>query len=1391
MPAATRAAADKGQSKDLFTESFLKSEKAVKMMAEEAEAAGGPLVAGREQVRESLERVSERAAGWNEKALRTRLIEPVLDALGWKGCHYPEPPVDIKPHAKFADYALFANAEACQDGIRDSKMVPGAKVLAWMEAEPWRQEFGESRVEKRPKRVIHPEAQIRDYILLPQSQWPVKWGILTNGRVWRLYHHKTVPRAYYEINLEAAVGDEELWRRFFLFFRREGLADGGFLERLLEENERARTELSKHLKNAVYDALEQVAQGFLDHPDNRLIRDDATLEEIRWGSFILLYRLLFILFGEYHGLLPRDNPAYRLHSLEKMIEEIGEREPERPALGTQRVSARWDALRRLFDTINRGDKAMGVPEYNGTLFEKEALGPRLLDDAAIKIADGWVERALWFLTRDQNGKRLDFGELGSRDVALRELGSVYEGLLEQQVRCAGEDMVWVRIEKGKKGEKALTHAEAKEHDQSRWGKAIPAGTVYLETSRGERKATGSYFTPGYIVDYIVEQTVGPLADEAAKKVEGERKRVDRELANLRRRAKGKPDSHDDAKKLKQREKEAPLEVLEPYLSLMVLDPAMGSGHFLVGAGDFLTDRILGDPNRMPPATNGAEGERAAVRRVVVERCLYGVDLNPLAVELAKLSLWIWSAQRDRPLCFLDHHLRCGNSLIGARLADLGQPPVMSKARGRSGASPLHSAPSPYPSPTEGGGKVKGQVVTPVLPFGERLEHDMRYAVEQVWWIEHAPSDNARAVHEKEEILRTKIEPERLRYKRLADLWCAFWFLEPLRRERKPAVPLGPGDFLAVRDSITSGTEKGLPKDLVRRLKRVDEIARDKHFFHWELEFPEVFFDHSGKPLENPGFDAVIGNPPWLGVRTGEIEPRLTEFVRSQGRAFGQFDIAALFLEDACERAQRGGWVGMVVPKRIGTNETYSTLREHLVVSRRLTAAVDLGVAFEGVDNDVLTLVSGPQSADRLCVFGKRLGGETLAFWDVPSDLARRIPFHILPLNSEPAAAVLAAHITEANIVGLGHLCSIVRGAECGMNHPAVTREAGPGVLALLDHLDVDRYHVAPSGWYLDASRIAASAMKSPSLYRRVPKLLVRFLSARLVVALDETGYASTNLLYHLHPTADARFLCAVLSSAVLSFWYQTTFQNEEIKFPHVQKSHLERLPIRRIALTTPKGERERLAREGKGLCEGWVAAWGPSAPLRTTGGARKGEILRFAQNDKGEAGGAALRPYGDFLRSPVGRWLEKRLPNKANGSPDSEKEQSDVVHDLLAHLAEQMIEMNKQKQAEVKRFLGWLEREIKRPVDELKQKTKIKDYHKGSFEGLLDALRANDAALGRIASRSFFQEDLRREFEESVGVLTPLKERIGATDRLIDLVVYRLYGLTEEDVEVVEGRTER
>ena len=160
-------------------------------------------------------------------------------------------------------------------------------------------------------------------------------------------------------------------------------------------------------------------------------------------------------------------------------------------------------------------------------------------------------------------------------------------------------------------------------------------------------------------------------------------------------------------------------------------------------------------------------------------------------------------------------------------------------------------------------------------------------------------------------------------------------------------------------------------------------------------------------------------------------------------------------------------------------------------------------------------------------------------------------------------------------------------------------------------------------------------------------------------------------------------------------------------------------------------------------------------------------------------------PKGNFLVLQDGpNWKYDRKTKTGKGKCP---EKSDVVHDLLAWLAEQMIEMNKQKQEETKRFLSWLDTEIGHQVDDLNRKTKIRDYHGNDFDSLLSALQANDKLINRIAHRSEFQNDLGREFDQSMKTLEPLKARIAATDRLIDLIVYRLYGLTEEEVAVVEG----
>jgi hypothetical protein len=162
--------------------------------------------------------------------------------------------------------------------------------------------------------------------------------------------------------------------------------------------------------------------------------------------------------------------------------------------------------------------------------------------------------------------------------------------------------------------------------------------------------------------------------------------------------------------------------------------------------------------------------------------------------------------------------------------------------------------------------------------------------------------------------------------------------------------------------------------------------------------------------------------------------------------------------------------------------------------------------------------------------------------------------------------------------------------------------------------------------------------------------------------------------------------------------------------------------------------------------------------------------------------------YADDKHADILAQVEACLPKDEAGNFIAEQEKLDVVHDLLAFLAERMLEMNKQKQTEVKGFLGWLESYLGAKVEDLTPKTKLQGYYEHDYESFLAVLKKNGKKLAIDPARREPAETLRAEFEGSVGKLGPLRERIRLTDDLIDAIVYRLYGLTEEEIGIVEGR---
>ncbi|MFH1623625.1 MAG: hypothetical protein ABID54_00525, partial [Pseudomonadota bacterium] len=598
----------------------------------------------------------------NEPQLRKDFLDKAFEILGWT--IDVEPPTPPGGRSKRPHYALFHSEADLTIARKGTDEEYFKKVLCIGEAKRWGRPL-DRKIEVDPEDPQNPSLQISSYLWLTGA----KWGILTDGRYWRLYEREASKRVdiFYEIDLDDLIekGTKDDFKYFYLFFRQRAFPD--FLEKVSRESVDYAEGVGEELKENVYLALKTLAEGLVKTRGGNL--SEADLKAIHDNSVILLYRLLFILYAEHRGLLPvEDNQLYReTYSLDALKKEIAFR-LDRGEPVPASTHGYWYKLGKLFETINVGNTELGVPPYNGGLFNPGKH--KFLDEH--RVGDSYIVKAIDLLSRSHNGAFIDYGSL-----EIRHLGSIYEGLLECKLRIAKEDIVPVR-EKGE--EVFIPFEEAQKARKKIKGKEIVRkDDVYLVTDRGGHKATGSFYTPRYIAEYIIENTLAPIVERIYKetewahnirKTDGHFDQLFKEIVDERRN--GEKENllrlwnviRDNQERrdfllnlLDGAEPSHGYDPVERILQLRILDPAMGSGHFLVGATDFLARELLkalsGDPlvkpskNVLIREASGIYGRRGPeeedirwARREVVERCIFGVDLNPLAVELAKLSLWL-------------------------------------------------------------------------------------------------------------------------------------------------------------------------------------------------------------------------------------------------------------------------------------------------------------------------------------------------------------------------------------------------------------------------------------------------------------------------------------------------------------------------------------------------------------------------------------------------------------------------------------------------------------------------------------------------------------------------------------------------------------------------------
>ena len=563
----------------------------------------------------------------NEASTRKELIDKIVEKLGFSYIPNITFPVG---HKQEPDYILYTD-EATKNSVLDKNTsAQYSSAISLIEAKRFQHPLGTVSKHETPGRFPH--QQVRDYLqsATDQSGKPYfNWAILTNGNIWRLYCRNAHPDSYFEFNFGAGIYSLENFSLFITLFRLSAFIKNSEgrcpLDYLRNEALQHQSVLEDDLRKRIFNILTQLANGFYQRTENKINKNE--LNKLYENCLIFLYRLLFVLYAEGRGLLPVKpygttgaNINYRdRYSLQRLLPKL-----KNPLnFASSEFTKLYEDMLELFHLIN-GDqpsrnRACDVPRYNGGLFDPKKysllenwrIGEKTLANVLRRLVSANIPKGVG------EQESFDFKEtVDYADLEVRQLGSIYEGLLEKHLELENE------------------HLE-------------------LKGDKAERKATGTYYTPDYIVQYIIENTLGPLCKEIEKSPE---------VQNARK--KGLKDNS----------------FAKAVLKLNILDPAMGSGHFLVRATEFLADEIVYHPTtalqfeKVSPGLSQEQEEIAYWRRRVVESCVYGVDLNPLAVELAKLSLWLTCISTKRPLSFLDHHLRPGNSLIGAKLRELGGLP---------------------------------------------------------------------------------------------------------------------------------------------------------------------------------------------------------------------------------------------------------------------------------------------------------------------------------------------------------------------------------------------------------------------------------------------------------------------------------------------------------------------------------------------------------------------------------------------------------------------------------------------------------------------------------------------------------------------------------------------
>lgn len=887
----------------------------------------------------------------NEATTEGDLVWPILRLLGWRD-FLTQQNLSAAGRVDVPDGLLFIDSEA--------------KEAANHHPEEWRRyEFGAAVLEsKRWGRALDraegrkgadrdtPSTQLLRYLrrIDDLTNGRLRCGILTNGAKWRLYFSgaRSTIDDYLELDLSRILSldpdlvdtgvtdaDRDHWLAVFVAmfsrtaFERASDTEPSFHDSARRDaafyEERVAKSLSEKVFGTLYPSLGKAVAAAAPA--------DTPLDDVRQATLILLYRLLFVLYAEDRGLLPVKDRRFDDYALRIARIDVGQRKDAGDAFSAVARNY-WNRFADLATMIDKGDSSVGLPPYNGGLFNADAT-PLL---ASIALPDAVMAEAIDILSFEQSGGRRRF--INYRDLSVQQLGSIYERLLEFELTRDAD------------------------------------GAVDVRPNIFARKNSGSYYTPDELVLLILDQTLAPLIEDALDGFKAA-------LAAL------KPKDSEDYR-IAQLQKTDPAQAIT---RLKVCDPAMGSGHFLVSLVDHLTNHALdaveearalardvAELDYESPVSEEIRRVRATIRhnadeagwsvseeqlddpqlvkRMVLKRCVYGADKNPMAVELAKVALWLHTFTVGAPLSFIDHHLAAGDSLFGLWVRD-----ALDRA-GKGGGLFLHE---PLNNAQRQAAVMRTiESLTDAEVAEAHRSAEMWHDVE----AQTGPLDGFVSFMHALEWLDLKDKQD----KASVALWLDGRFGEPIPIARGRVAPEG-------------GKARA---EEVERFTAIWREARalidEERFLNWQISFPGVW-DNWGSVEREGGFDAIVGNPPWDRIKLQQVEwfaarrpdiakaqrasdrarmikalkdtgdPLFDDYQKAEGRAIatariarkgghypllsgGDTNLNSLFVERAHALVKSTGMVGLLVPSGIASDQSASAFFRKVMAGGQVHSVID-------------------------------------------------------------------------------------------------------------------------------------------------------------------------------------------------------------------------------------------------------------------------------------------------------------------------------------------------------------------------------------------------------------------------------------------------------------------